>query len=531
MNIKSILSKSSSILFASIVILSLALFAGDCRSDSEMEKPTETAKNKGNTQDQKSVLFSSLAGSWYPGDEKTLRNQLARFMEKANVTAKPNTIAMILPHAGYRFSGQAAMAAVKTLPEKKYRRVVVIGPSHRRPMENILSVPNVTHYGSPLGEVPLDVEFIAQLKKHDIFQTIPPVHQREHSVQIEVPLLQYCLKDFLLVPIVAGALDEETIRNAGAIIQSLIDEQTLVIASSDFTHYGPNYGYTPFVEKVPENIKKLDMAAYDLIAQRDVSGFLQYCGEKKATICGRIPIAIIMAMLGPDTKATLIQYDTSGNITSDFTNSVSYLSAVFAGKWLAQTELGLKTTQTLLSENDKKELLKLARYSLTYYLENKKLALPEQIPVTISPAMKQTRATFVTLEKHHRLRGCIGEIFPSQSLYKSVMINAVKAGVADRRFTPVTGVECAEITMEISVLTPPEEVPSYKDIVIGKHGVVLSKNGRSAVYLPQVAPEQGWDLPETLQHLSQKAGLSAEAWKQGARFMVFEAIVFSEKKE
>ena len=143
--------------------------------------------------------------------------------------------------------------------------------------------------------------------------------------------------------------------------------------------------------------------------------------------------------------------------------------------------------------------------------------------------MKQVRASFVTLKKDHALRGCIGEIYPSQPLFKSVLINAVKSAVADHRFRPVGIEECAELTLEISALTPPRTVSGYQDIIIGKHGIVLSKSGQSAVFLPQVATEQGWDIPETLKQLSLKAGLPEDAWKENTQFMVFEAIVFGEK--
>jgi AmmeMemoRadiSam system protein A len=142
--------------------------------------------------------------------------------------------------------------------------------------------------------------------------------------------------------------------------------------------------------------------------------------------------------------------------------------------------------------------------------------------------MRPIRAAFVTLKKDSLLRGCIGDIFPQRPLYKSVILNAIHACVNDRRFVPVSPDECNDITIEISALTPPAPVESSSDIRIGIDGVVLNKDGHSAVFLPQVAPEQGWNLDQTLTHLSQKAGLPAEAWKEGASFLVFQAVVFGE---
>ncbi|MBN1766530.1 MAG: AmmeMemoRadiSam system protein B [Sedimentisphaerales bacterium] len=496
-----------------------------------MNKTKEKTKDANEKQVSKKVLYSALAGSWYEGSEQALRRQLEDFQDKAQTEKLDDIIAFILPHAGYRFSGVTAMAGIQALKPKHYKRVIVMGPSHRVPMDNFLSVPGVTHYGSPLGEVELDHEFIAKLRQYEIFQTIPMVHETEHSVQIEVPLLQYRLTDFRLIPIVAGQLDKETVDKAAAILLSLIDDETLFVASSDFTHYGPNYGYVPFKENVPERLKELDMGAYEFISQRDASGFVNYCNTKKNHICGEMPIAIVLSMLAPDSKATLVKYDTSGHITGDYTNSVSYLAVAFTGRWRKASGEAPESGSAELGDHDKEQLLKLARGSLEYYIKNQKVAAPEALGVAISPAMKQVRATFVTLEKDHMLRGCIGEIFPAQPLYNSVLVNAGKAGLADRRFRPVTQEECAELTYEISVLTVPEEVAGYNDIVIGKHGIVLNKSGRRAVYLPQVAPEQGWNLEETLSHLTQKAGLEKDDWKEGATFQVFEAIVFGEEEK
>jgi len=129
------------------------------------------------------------------------------------------------------------------------------------------------------------------------------------------------------------------------------------------------------------------------------------------------------------------------------------------------------------------------------------------------------------------LRGCIGDIFPQRPLYKSVIRNAINACFNDRRFPPVAEAECKDITIEISALTVPEPVASADEIRIGTDGVVLSKDGRSAVFLPQVAPEQGWDVDQMLTQLSLKAQLTADAWKEGASFLVFQADVFGENEK
>ena len=493
------------------------------------EQPREEAVKEEPVKLPKTVLRSSLAGSWYPAKAETLNKQIALFFEKAQVKPIDNVIAFILPHAGYRFSGHAAVSALKTT-DKKYKRVVVIGPSHRVPMEEMLSVPRVTHYETPLGQTTLDVEFINRLLEYSLFQNVPHAHKYEHSVQIELPLLQYRREDFKIVPIVAGACSAKTIDKAAAILKSLIDEETLVIASSDFVHYGPNYGYVPFRENIPEQIKRLDMGAYEHIAKLDSKGFLEYKRNTGATICGFIPVAILLSMLEPPAEAELVRYTTSGELTGDFSNSVSYLSVAFSGRWRDSPQIQPQHTNPGLTDEDKEKLLILARRSLTHFLQKQQLPRAAELGIEISDQIRRPRAAFVTLKKHSQLRGCIGDIFPRQPLYKSVITNAVNAGVNDRRFPRVTVSECSDMEIEISALTAPAPVASPDDIRIGIDGVVLSKNGRSAVFLPQVAPQQGWDVNTMLTRLSLKAGLPADAWKKGASFLVFQADVFGEEK-
>ncbi|GAF72331.1 unnamed protein product, partial [marine sediment metagenome] len=344
-------------------------------------------------------------------------------------------------------------------------------------MQEMLSVPEVTHYETPLGQIPLDVEFIDELLEHSLFQSIPRAHRYEHSVQIELPLLQYIQKDFKLVPIVAGACSLKTIKKAGGILRTLVDDETLVIASSDFVHYGTNYGYVPFKNNIPEQIKKLDMGAYEYIAGLDSKGFLKYKQRTGATICGCVPVAILLSMFGEPVEAHLIKYTTSGELTGDFTNSVSYLSVAFSGTWANNPQIEPQTDSSKLTEHDKRQLLVLARKSIIYFLRKRQLPQASELDVAISDAMREPRAAFVTLKRNFQLRGCVGDIFPQRPLYKSVIINAINAAVNDRRFRPVTEQECSDITIGISALTVPRPIASPDDIRIGIDGVVLNKGG------------------------------------------------------
>lgn len=545
-----------------LILAGVLTLTGNCSSDQDSPAedrsaphPPSEAASAAAADASKRILVSGLAGRWYVADPEILRAELDGYYQKAKTETKENVIALILPHAGYQYSGATAMAGLKSLGKRKFRRVVVMGPSHSLALSDTLSVPDVTHYQTPLGQTPLDVPFLERLKEYGIFQSIPLAHQYEHSVQIELPLLQYLDPDFQLVPIVVGTLRQETVLRAAAILRSLIDENTLVIGSSDFTHYGPDYRYEPYKNQndIPGKVKALDLGAYEWIAKLDVEGFLAYREQTGCTICGYMPIAILLWLLPKNAQTHLIAYNTSGDLTGDWSHSVSYAAVAFTGAWIRGPEVKPNKGSTRLTPEDKKALLQLARGSLEYYLETGQVATPEQLDIPVTEPMRQVKGSFVTLQctlEHLQsilgqdikrnakpdepaaeewvLRGCIGEMFPVQQLYSSVMLNAIKSAVADRRFPNVTWGECPELRIEISVLTPPVAVADFRKIELGRHGIVLKKDGRTAVFLPQVAPEQGWTLAETLTQLSRKAGLPADAWKEGAEYLVFEAIVFGE---
>ena len=503
-----------------LILATLSIMTCGCRGKKrKQEKEAMKTEMK--------VMQSSLAGTWYDSDPRQLEQELNGYL--ANVTQEKldNVMALLLPHAGYRYSGQVAAYGLKQLEGRKFKRVIVLGPSHRVSMPEVVSIPDITHVQTPLGMVELDREFIAELRKHAEFQSIMQAHVGEHSVQIEVPLLQHALGDFKLVPVVVGQLNERSARKIADILLRHIGCDTLVVVSTDFTHYGANFGYMPFRRDVEENLRKLNLDAFEKIEQKDLPGFARYCESTGATICGRCPVLVMLAMLPDDAGVHLLKYDTSGNLTGDWSHCVCYISAAFTGSWRKRDSAnGVEHPQLL--ETDKANLLKLARGTIEYYMRHGRKPAPADIGVEITPGMKNVMGAFVTLHEDGDLRGCIGEIIPQRELYKAVIDRAVDSSVNDYRFTPVRAGEVAKLHIEISALSPPRPVASWKDIVIGKHGMTLSKSGHSAVFLPQVAPEQGWGLEETLTHLSMKAGLPPDAWRVGCQFQVFEAIVFRE---
>ncbi len=505
------------------LLMTAALALAGCEERPRQTEPAPQAETR-----PRRVLQSSLAGSWYEGDPVKLRDQLKEMIGKVPDKPIEGICALILPHAGYRFSGPTAAYGARQLLGRSFDRVIVIGPTHHLDMENAAHVPaSFTHFATPLGEVPLDTEFIDALRKHPCFTTLPGMDEQEHSVQIEVPFLQAALGAFRLVPIVVGRLDAATARSMARIIAGRIDGRTLVVASSDFTHYGPNYDYIPFEKDVEENLRKLDLGAFEAMKGGKAGDFYAYVTEHRATICGRQSIRLLLEMLPPKAELRLLKYDTSGRITGDFANSVSYLSIAVIGAWPRGTPVE-PAPGGKLSEKDRRLLLEIARKALQRHYEKGGAFKAEDLGIEITDAMRRTQSAFVTLTKRGDLRGCIGGIYPTQPLCREVKERALDAALNDSRFDPVAAEELPGLHIEISAMTPPAPVASYKDIIIGRHGMILEKEGRRAVFLPQVAPEQKWDLPTTLRHLSRKAGLPEDAWKEGASFQVFEAEVFGE---
>ncbi len=476
-------------------------------------------------------LVSDLAGTWYTGDPDALRAQLEGYLEEADETPPGRPSALVLPHAGYAYSGRIAAAGARALRGHRFRRVVVMGPAHRARLPHTAALPAAGSLETPLGDVPLDTAFIARLARHRGFALSPAAEGGEHSVGIQVPLLQVALGSFALVPIVVGRLDAPAARGlAGALLEE-IDEETLVVASTDFTHYGRAFDYVPFEEDVEANLRRLDLGAFSRIEARDMEGFRAYVADTGATICGRDPVSILLAMLNPAQQVRLLAYDTSGRITGDWSRCVSYVAAAVTGAWKpAPKESEGAALELPLTGEDREALLALARGTLEGYLETGRRPEPRDLGLRLTAGMRQVAGAFVTLHEGGALRGCIGEIFPRRALCDVVRDHALNAALKDPRFAPVTRGELPELRIEISVLTPPVRVDSWREIAAGRHGMVLHKQGRSAVFLPQVAAEQGWDIETTLTHLARKAGLPPDAWKEGAGFEVFEAVVFGEPR-
>ncbi|QQO57319.1 MAG: AmmeMemoRadiSam system protein B [Thiohalocapsa sp. PB-PSB1] len=508
------------------------------------------------------VRESALAGAWYPADPAELRALVDRFLAPAEVPEPQGRLrALIVPHAGYAYSGPTAGQAFSMLRDRTYRRVLILAPAHYSGFQGV-SVADVNAFRTPLGDIPLDRDALKVLQASALFRSQPAAHVREHSIEIELPLLQQALTPgWKLIPVLIGALQGDQYQMAADLLRPMADETTLVVVSSDFTHYGPRFNYLPFAldADTPARIRELDEGAIAHIRDKDPEGFLRYQQRTGITICGFRPIEILLRMLGPEARIEPIAHTTSGELTGDYSNSVSYVAlAVTDPKPLsaaspvplsaaspvpssaaspdplsgeltapAADPSPVEPLQSELDQADLKRLHHLATLAVedaVFGPSDLRQHMQQQAVEALPDRLKMPAGAFVTLKRNGQLRGCIGYIEPRQPLYLAILANGDNAARRDLRFRPVQPAELAELEIEVSVLTPPRPIQSWQDFKVGEQGIILSKAGRHAVFLPEVATEQGWTRQETLSHLAVKAGLSADAWRDGASFEVFDSI-------
>jgi AmmeMemoRadiSam system protein B/AmmeMemoRadiSam system protein A len=496
----------------------------------------------------------ALAGTWYPDGRArllTTTHLLMRITSSAlSLPEKP--VALVVPHAGWNYSGAAAAAAYRLLGRDDYDRVVVLAPSHHGRFRGY-ALDDAAAYRTPLGEIPLCKGMTKALTGGAV-QVVPDVAEPEHAVEIELPFLQAALDRFCLVPILVGETRAEDERAFAESLATLDDGRTLFVFSSDFAHYGPRFGYTPFGALTPatrKKVREMDGRAIDLLSQGNATGFRAYLNETGNTICGRHGLRTMLELLpriAPEARSVLLAHYASFDLPGmQDENSVTYVTMAFVrGPEAPLLGTPLVTLPRLeaasldappVSQEAGEALVRLARAALDTQLAGRKELERALAGWPTGPEHELSRGVFVTLNRmdpdeirqHGRLRGCIGEVEPRFPLYFGTVQAAVDAALNDPRFEPVSAFELGRLEVEVTVLSPRHPVESWRDIEIGTHGIVLEKGDKGAIFLPQVAVENKWTLPQTLTALSKKAGLPADGWKEGARFSVFTGQVFGEE--
>jgi AmmeMemoRadiSam system protein B/AmmeMemoRadiSam system protein A len=461
------------------------------------------------------VKLPNVAGSFYPDDPKELSRMIDGFLEQA----KPEKIegdifALIVPHAGYGFSGPTAAYAFKLIQGKPYKTVIILAPSHRYSFAGASVYPKGA-FRTPLGDLAIDADFTRKLSVHDKDKDIVfdnAAFKDEHSLEVELPFLQKALKDFKIVPIVLGDCTLKACENLAEALKRTIGERTdvLIVASTDMYH---GYDY--------EQCDATDAQTLEVLKKMDAEALYYGLRDNKLQLCGGFGVVttlILSQKMGHKTLEVL-----------EHTNSAAATAKLQKGVWTVgygAIVIDSKGDGAMLDKTQRKKLLELARNSIETYLKtNKKLEVTEEDPLLL-----KEMGAFVTLREQGELRGCIGNLIGSQPLYLTIRDMAVEAAVDDPRFPPVNLGELENIEIEISALSPMQLVSSSDEIEMGKHGVMVRRGFRSGVFLPQVATETGWSKEEFLTQLcAHKAGLPADAWKdKSTELYVFTAEVFSE---
>ena len=475
-----------------------------------------------------------IAGTWYPDNAQQIEGLFSPWTERPQRDMRP--AALILPHAGYAYSGAIAAEACSRVDPRQYKKIVILAPSHTHAFAGAVSVEPAGEVETPFGPACFSAglhEALASLP-HATF--IPEAHRREHSIDIQLPLLRRFFPQCEMGALITGDFiharnTEVPCKEVARALNALFDRETLVVVSTDFTHYGKGFGFQPFTEDIPQNMEDLDRRAYEAFATGDPEIFRDFMRFTRTTVCGASAMLLLLEALPRDARFTRIDYASSGLQTGDWSRCVGYTAAAVQADWdLPPEKAPAQQGAASISFRTGRLLPALARRQL-----RRQFSLPVNEPLpSLDAAMftelQQKRAVFVTLNIRGRLRGCIGELLPMRPLWSSVVGRAVSAAFEDPRFPKLSREELDQVDIEVSVLTPPVPVASSSEIVLGRHGVILQKRGRQAVFLPQVAVEQRWDLETMLAHLSVKAGLSPDDWKEGCSFLVFTAQIFHERK-
>jgi len=466
------------------------------------------------------VRKPAVAGMFYPGNKEELAGKVDDFL--ANVKKsdiKGRVFAIIVPHAGYEYSGQIAAYSFKQLEGADFKKIIIISPSHYVSFDG-MSVYNKGAFETPLGIIKIDKELADKIMAKDKrFIFYPEAHLKEHAIEVELPFLQkmYKDKDFKIVPITMGNPEADDIRILSDTLYDVMDKDTLLIISVDLSHY---YPYDKAVE--------LDTNSTSAIEHLDAQKMLKDINSHNSEIDAPIAVLGMITLANRyNAKAKIIKYANSGDVAGDKSRVVGYSSIVVYIPSDLQEKGDMIMKVEYLSKEEKVKLLEIAKLSIIEAVTGKRQFFPN----VTEEKLKENCGAFVTIKENNELRGCIGYIQAVKPLYETVKDVAKSAAVNDYRFNPVAENELDKLELEISVLTPLKKIKDINEIEVGKHGLVMKQGFNSGLLLPQVATEYNWDKETFLKETCRKAGLPQDAWKdKSTEIYTFSAEVFGENK-
>jgi AmmeMemoRadiSam system protein B/AmmeMemoRadiSam system protein A len=429
---------------------------------------------------------AAVAGSFYPGESSELGAQVDAMLGGAERSEPQLSIpkALIVPHAGYIYSGAVAGRAFGELSAARgiVTRVVLLGPVHRVPVRG-LALPGASGFDTPLGRVPVDQTSAAVLAGLPQVVTSPAAHALEHSLEVQLPFLQRVLGSFSLLPLAVG---DASVAEVAEVIERLWGgRETLVVVSTDLSHY---HRY--------DEAKRIDAAT---VAR--IGSFATDLDHEEA--CGATPLnGLLRVARAKGLSIRLLEACNSGDTAGDRGRVVGYSSFALYDK-----------ADAVSKDEAGRTLIGIARGTIGNAFDARGGGAVRLLP---NPAwLAQRGASFVTLTMDGALRGCIGSLQATRPLGEDVASNSLHAAFRDPRFAPLTRAEWPRVRTEVSVLSTPramsfaDEADLLEQLRPGEDGVILECAGRRGTFLPQV-----WEsLPEKrrfLEELRRKAGLPAD---------------------
>jgi len=427
-----------------------------------------------------------VSGQFYPESPSQLKSMIGGMVDEKAV--KEEVIGLISPHAGYIYSGPVTGAAVSRIKFKD--TFIIMGPNHTG-RGKPLSIMTEGTWKTPLGEVEIDSELGKQiLATSSHLEEDDLAHQYEHSIEVQLPFLQFFKKDIKLVPIILAYSSGATYKKIGKELAKAIkalNKEVVIIASSDMTHY-----------ESQESAQRKDNKAIEAILDLNEDELLKRVDKLDISMCGYAPaVSLISAAkeLGA-TGAELIKYQTSGDTTGDYTSVVGYAGIIIKGV-------------------DMSPLVRLAKETVETFVKEGKAPKPEEL----APEMKERAGVFVSIHKFGELRGCIGTFEPAhQNVAEETIANAISSAIRDPRFLPIAPDELKNLSYGVDVLSAPEPIDDKDQLDPKKYGIIVEAGLRRGLLLPDL--EGVDDVDSQIEICRQKAGIGPNAPIKLYRFEV-----------
>lgn len=498
-----------------IAVVAVLLGLNYCYLDDRMSSNSEVINNFSVKEDEMNkVRIPAVAGLFYAADANQLSVDVEGYLKRAEAVSMPQRPEMlIVPHAGYQYSAIVAASAYKKLQpyQNEIKNVILVGPSHRVAFSGI-ALPSSSEFITPLGRVSVNQEIIGELATQNGFVTNDAAHAKEHSLEVQIPFLQKTLKNFQIIPLVYGEVSPDVL--AQALLPYLKRKDTIIVFSADLSHY---LDYNE-AKTTDEKTAELVSTKTDLEDHRS---------------CGVVGINASLRLAKTQfLQPRLLDMANSGDTGGERDSVVGYASWAFLGNNpvtevirtpLEQEVENIKNFATLYGN----DLVKITESALNNaVLHHKHYNPPHR---DFEDNLFNKGASFITLTKDGRLRGCIGSLIPKEAIAMDVAENTYRAAMEDNRFPELTAEELPSISFTISLLSDYERIrfESEEDllnqIVAGTDGLVLRDGDRQGLFLPSVWKE----LPnkkEFLQNLKLKAGMSPSYWSDKIKVYRFRVV-------